>query len=251
VAEQYVYGLHAVRALLARRPAALRRAHLLERQRDLDALAQTLTGLGVPVRRVARAVLDRLVSGGVHQGVVVEVEPAREFDVNDFEQLVMARGHALRLLALDGVEDPRNLGACLRTAEAAGIDAVLTPRSRGAPLTAVAAKAAAGAAESMPLVRVANLARTLAWLKQAGVWVIGADQSADRSLYACTLSPPLALVLGSEGQGLRQLTRASCDELVAIPMRGTVASLNVSVAAGVALFEVERQALARTGGREA
>lgn len=251
MAEHYVYGQHAVRALLGRRPGAIRRAHLLERQHDLDALAQTLTGLGVPVRREPRVALDRLVGGGVHQGVIVEVEPARELDVNDFEQLVVARGRMLRLLALDAVEDPRNLGACLRTADAAGIDAVLAPRSRGAPLTAVAAKAAAGAAETMPLVRVPNLARTLAWLKQAGVWVVGADGAADKTLYEATLRPPLVLVLGSEGQGLRQLTRASCDELVAIPMQGTVASLNVSVAAGVLLFELERQLRAAAAGGRA
>jgi 23S rRNA (guanosine2251-2'-O)-methyltransferase len=239
--ERIVYGLHTVRALIERRPQSLVRAHLLENSRELDSLAAAINQLGVPLLRVRRTELDRMSGGGAHQGVVVEVRPAPEFGLNDFESLVARRGRDLRLLVLDGVEDPRNLGACLRTADAAGVDAVVTPRVRAASLTATAAKAATGAAETMPLLRVTNLARTLAWLKQVGVWVVGADQSAGRTLYDCVLTTPVALVLGGEGAGLRRLTRDSCDELVAIPMRGTVASLNVSVAAGVALYELDRQ----------
>ena len=147
----------------------------------------------------------------------------------------------MRLLVLDGVEDPRNLGACLRTADAAGIDAVVVPKDHSAPLTAVAIKAATGAAETVPVVRAPNLARMLTWLKQAGVWVVGADSEAEQSLYAAKLAPPVAMVLGGEGRGLRRLTRDTCDELVSIPMAGAVQSLNVSVATGIVLFELLRQ----------
>jgi 23S rRNA (guanosine2251-2'-O)-methyltransferase len=143
---------------------------------------------------------------------------------------------------LDGVEDPRNLGACLRTADAAGIDAVVVPKDHSARLTAAAVKTSTGAAETVPVYRAPNLARALAWLKEAGVWVVGADAAASQSLYQCKLAPPVALVLGGEGRGVRRLTRDLCDELVYIPMVGSVESLNVSVATGIVLFELLRQA---------
>jgi 23S rRNA (guanosine2251-2'-O)-methyltransferase len=265
-----VYGLHAVESLLARRAKDIVSAALLEpgggrtdrgrrddsaharsRGRDdgrrgagraLDAIADRLGNLGVPLRRVPRAELDKLAGGGAHQGVVVEVRAAPEFSVNDLEALVLERGRRLRLLVLDQVEDPRNLGACLRTADAAGLDAVVVPKAHSAKLTAAAVKTATGAADTVPLAVVPNLARSLAWLKQAGVWVVGLDADAGQSLHASRLAPPIALVLGAEGTGLRRLTRESCDELVAIPMQGHVGSLNVSVAAGVVLFELLRQA---------
>ncbi|HLF11474.1 MAG TPA: 23S rRNA (guanosine(2251)-2'-O)-methyltransferase RlmB [Gammaproteobacteria bacterium] len=238
-----VYGLHAVRALLARRPKAIVVAKLLdETSGRLAELVDDLRQQGVPIERVRRAELDRFCGGATHQGVLIEVEAAAEFTLGDFEALVLERGRALRLLILDGVEDPRNLGACLRTADAAGVDAVVVPKAHSAPLTAVALKAATGAAETVPVLRAPNLARTLRWLKQAGVWVVGADAQTERSLYATSLSSPVAIVLGGEGRGLRHLTRELCDELVAIPMVGAVASLNVSVAAGVVLFELLRQA---------
>jgi 23S rRNA (guanosine2251-2'-O)-methyltransferase len=178
----------------------------------------------------------------VHQGVVVEVAAAAEFGVAELEALVVERGRALRLLVLDGVEDPRNLGACLRTADAAGIDAVVVPKDHSARLTAAAVKTSTGAAETVPVYRAPNLARALAWLKEAGVWVVGADAAASQSLYQCKLAPPVALVLGGEGRGVRRLTRDLCDELVYIPMVGSVESLNVSVATGIVLFELLRQA---------
>jgi 23S rRNA (guanosine2251-2'-O)-methyltransferase len=178
----------------------------------------------------------------VHQGIVVDVAAAPEFSVGDFEDLVVARGRSLRLLVLDGVEDPRNLGACLRTADAAGIDAVVVPKAHSAKLTPAAVKTATGATETVPVFRAPNLARTLTWLKEAGVWVVGADAEAPQTLYAAKLAPPVAMVLGGEGRGVRRLTRDLCDELVSIPMQGTVESLNVSVATGVVLFELLRQA---------
>ncbi len=144
---------------------------------------------------------------------------------------------------LDGVEDPRNLGACLRTADAAGIDAVVVPKDHSAKLTAAAVKTSTGAAETVPVYRAPNLARALAWLKEAGVWVVGADaDGAALALSRRSSRPPVALVLGGEGRGVRRLTRDLCDELVYIPMAGSVESLNVSVATGIVLFELLRQA---------
>jgi 23S rRNA (guanosine2251-2'-O)-methyltransferase len=235
--------LHAVRAVLERRPETLVVAKVLhDASGKLGELTRALATHGVAIERVGRAELDRFADGGVHQGVVVEVAAEPEFSIGDFEALVLERGRALRLLVLDGVEDPRNLGACLRTADAAGIDAVVVPKDRSAKLTAVAIKTAAGAAETVPVFRAPNLARTLAWLKDAQVWVVGAHGDATQSLYATRLAPPIAIVLGGEGRGVRRLTRDLCDELVQIPMRGTVESLNVSVATGIVLFELLRQA---------
>jgi 23S rRNA (guanosine2251-2'-O)-methyltransferase len=238
-----IYGLHAVRAVLERRPETLVAGKVLrDASGKLGELAKALAARGVPLERVARADLDRLAEGGVHQGIVVDVAATPEFTVGDFEALVLERGRALRLLVLDGVEDPRNLGACLRTADAAGIDAVVVPRDHSAKLTAAAIKTSTGAAETVPVFRAPNLARALTWLKEAGVWVVGADAGAPRSLYQSKLAPPVALVLGGEGRGVRRLTRDLCDELVYIPMVGSVESLNVSVATGIVLFELLRQA---------
>jgi 23S rRNA (guanosine2251-2'-O)-methyltransferase len=217
----------------------------------LAELARALEALGVPVTHVRRAELDRRSRGGAHQGIVVEVAAPEEFSLGAFEELVVARGAALRLLVLDGVEDPRNLGACLRTADATGIDAVVVPRSRSAKLTPAASKAAAGAAESVPVLNAANLARTLRWLRDAGVAIVGADAGTARSLYAARLEPPIALVLGGEGRGLRRLTRELCDDVVSIPMLGRVESLNVSVAAAVVMFELLRQYESRRKAGEA
>lgn len=243
-ARNRVYGLHAIRGLLDTRAHAIVGAKVLEQSADgrLAELVDAIQALGVRVDRVRRAELDRLSEGGTHQGIVVEVAAAAEFSLGAFEDLVVARGSALRLLVLDGVEDPRNLGACLRTADAAGMDAVVVPRSRSAKLTPAALKAATGAAETVPVLQAANLARILRWLKDAGVRLVGADADTNRSLYESALRTPIALVLGGEGRGLRHLTRELCDELVSIPMQGTVASLNVSVAAGVMMFELVRQA---------
>jgi 23S rRNA (guanosine2251-2'-O)-methyltransferase len=240
---RHVYGLHAVRALLERRPETIVAAAVLQEPGGrLGELARALAARGVAVERVARAELDRRSGDAAHQGVLVEVAGQAEFSLGDFEDLVMQRGRELRLLVLDGVEDPRNLGACLRTADAAGVDAVVVPKVHSAPLNAAALKAATGAAETVPVLRAPNLARSLQWLKDAGVWVVGADAAAPKSLYSTKLAPPVAMVLGGEGRGLRRLTRDLCDELVSIPLRGAVASLNVSVAAGVVLFELLRQA---------
>jgi 23S rRNA (guanosine2251-2'-O)-methyltransferase len=229
--------------VLERRPETLVAAKVLhDASGKLGALEQALAARGVAITRVGRAELDRLTEGAVHQGIVADVAGEPEFSIGEFEALVLERGRAVRLLVLDGVEDPRNLGACLRTADAAGIDAVVVPKDHSAKVTPVAMKTAAGAAETLPVFRAPNLARTLAWLKEAQVWIVGAHGEAAQSLFAARLAPPIALVLGGEGRGVRRLTRDLCDDLVHIPMRGSVESLNVSVATGIVLFELLRQA---------
>lgn len=240
--------MHAVRALLERRPEGIVAAALLRGSRAgvLPELERRLVSLGVPLQRVDRVALDRLTDGGTHQGIAVQAAGLAEIGVRDLEALVLERGRAVRLLVLDQIQDPRNLGACLRSAEAAGVDAVVIPKDRSAKLTAAAVKAAAGAAETVRLARVGNLASTLHWLKAAGVWIVGADADTPRSLFDAQLSAPIALVVGGEGRGLRRLTRETCDEIVSIPMHGTVASLNVSVAAAILLFELERQIRGRS-----
>ena len=237
------YGIHAVRVLLARNPERIRRL-LVTSGRDaarlveLKSLAQRA---GVQVGATDDASLDRLADGGRHQGVVAEITPRGGDPETQLEEALEAAQGVPLLLVLDGVQDPHNLGACLRSADAAGVTAVIVPRDRAAGLTAVARKVAAGAAETVPFVPVVNLARALRDLKERGVWLVGTDDAADRTLFEADLTGPLALVMGSEGEGLRRLTRECCDQLVSIPMAGAVESLNVSVATGVVLFEAVRQ----------
>ena len=244
-----VYGVHAVRALVEKQPQSILEAKVLRGTRSgtLPELRQALDNLGVPVEEVSRDRLDRLSGGGSHQGVMVRTGVTGEIGLAEFEELAMNRGRLFSCLMLDGVQDPRNLGACLRTADAAGVDAVVVPRRRAANLTAAALKAASGAAGIVPLARVPNLAGTLRWLRHAGVRIVGAHAAAPRTIYEVNLRRPMALVVGGEGRGLRRLTRELCDETLSIPMRGTVQSLNVSVAVGVFLFELQRQASSRTG----
>ena len=193
----------------------------------------------VPLRVCSRGDLDRYAPELRHQGVLARI-PAANF-ANEDVLNVAAPADGL-LLVLDGVQDPHNLGACIRSAEAAGAMAVIIPRDRAAGLTAVARKASAGASERVPLLSVTNLARTLATLKERGWWLTGLAGDAQASLYGADLSSPRVLVLGAEEEGLRRLTREACDQLVKIPMRGKAESLNVSAAAAVCLFEARRQA---------
>jgi 23S rRNA (guanosine2251-2'-O)-methyltransferase len=243
MAAPVAYGIHAVRVLLTRHPQRVRRV-LLAGGRDAGRLAEIRTlaqRAGVQVAAADDAVLAKLAEGERHQGVVAELLPRAGDPETQLEEALEAAGAAPLLLVLDGVQDPHNLGACLRSADAAGVAAVIVPRDRAAGLTPVVRKVAAGAAETVPLVPVVNLARTLRDLKERGVWLVGTDDAADKTLYDADLQGPLALVMGSEGEGMRRLTRECCDQLVSIPMAGAVESLNVSVAAGVALFEAVRQ----------
>ncbi len=245
------YGIHPVRVLLQRSPQRVRQLWLAS-SRDAAPRLQELRALagqaGITVVEADDSQLDRLADGERHQGVLVELAPRAGDPETQLEEALEAIGTAPPLLlVLDGVTDPHNLGACLRSADAAGVAAVIVPRDRAAGLTPVVRKVAAGAAESVPLVQVVNLARTLRELKERGIWLVGTADEATRTLYDLDLSGPTALVLGAEGEGLRRLTREACDELVSIPMAGTVESLNVSVATGVALFEAVRQRRGRKG----
>ncbi len=241
--EAFVYGQHAVRMLLQRRP---QRASLLILQKGRDdaragELLQIAQAAGVRTERREARELDRLAGGERHQGACLRIQPATALGEGALDELLDQAGPAPLLLVLDGVQDPHNLGACMRTADAAGALAVITPRDRAAGLTPTVRKVASGAAETLPLIQVVNLARTLRWLRERELWIVGTDEQAGTSLYGARLTGPLALVLGAEGAGLRRLTRECCDQLVHIPMGGVVESLNVSVATGVALFEAVRQ----------
>ena len=245
------YGIHSVRVLLLRHPQRVRRV-MVAGGREAGRLAEVRElahRAGVQVSAVDEATLDRLTAGERHQGVVAELLPRAADPETQLEEALEAAGDAPLLLVLDGVQDPHNLGACLRSADAAGVAAVLVPRDRAAGLTPVVRKVAAGAAETVPLVAVVNLARTLRELKERGVWLVGTDDSAEKTLYEADLKGSVALVMGSEGEGMRRLTRECCDQLVSIPMAGAVESLNVSVAAGVALFEAVRQRSAGSAKR--
>ncbi len=241
-ATELVHGLHAVGSLIEHDPAGVLELWILEARRDARAegLAARAAALGIAVHRVPRRTLDRLAPGARHQGVLAR-HRATGHAARDLPWLLERIGPETLVLALDEVHDPHNLGACLRSAAAAGAHAVLVPTSRAVTLTAAARKVASGAAEVVPLVRVPNLARALAGLADAGVHVVGADARAPASLYDEALDGPLALVLGGEAKGLRRLTRERCAALVRIPISDTVESLNVSVAAGIALFEARRQ----------
>jgi len=247
----HVYGVHAVQSLIQKRPEVIVGAKLLRGSKagSLPEVARALQALQIPIEELRRADLDKISGGGTHQGVIVQTRGVQEVGIREFEELVLRRGKSLRCVMLDEIQDPRNLGACLRTADAAGVDALVVPRRRSASLTPAAIKAATGAAETVPLVRVPNLAATLRWLKDAGVWVVGADADTPRTLYDARLETPLVLAIGGEGRGLRRLTRELCDEIVSIPMQGTVASLNVAVATGVLLFELQRQIRVRAPAR--
>ncbi|MCB1958059.1 MAG: 23S rRNA (guanosine(2251)-2'-O)-methyltransferase RlmB [Rhodocyclaceae bacterium] len=239
-----IYGFHAVVSKLRQSPDSVLEIHIAAsrgdaRARDLIAQAESA---GVRIIPSDNEKLQRLVGTHHHQGVVARVDSRRrELKLSDV--LDTLEGPAL-LLVLDGVTDPHNLGACLRVADGAGAHAVIAPKDRSAGLNATAVKVASGAADHVPYVTVTNLARALREMQEAGVWTLGADGDAERSVYEVDQKGPIAWVLGAEGQGLRRLTRETCDERVRIPMFGSVESLNVSVASGVCLFETRRQRLA-------
>jgi 23S rRNA (guanosine2251-2'-O)-methyltransferase len=237
-----VYGLHAVRALLARAPARVLRLRVDGRRddarmREVLALAQQAD---IKPERVEAKWFPTHLGDVTHQGVMVEVEPLQPWREDDLVQMVSGHSDAL-VLVLDGVQDPHNLGACLRTADACGALAVVVPKDRAASMNATVRKVAAGAAETTPLATVTNLARTLKLLKEAGQWIVGADMQGDKLAWQAKLTGSLALVMGSEGDGLRELTRKNCDFLVRLPQAGSVESLNVSVACGMLLYETVRQ----------
>lgn len=241
----WIGGIHAVAALIDNDPTALLELMIAREARNprLDELQAQARSAGVAVQRTPRATLDRLGEGVRHQDVLAKVRERPAPDERDLPDMVERAGNSALFLVLDGVTDPHNLGACLRSAAAADVTAVVVPKDHSAPLNAAARKAAAGGAEIVPLVRVTNLARAMDVLKQAGVWLVGLAGEAADELYARDLRGPLALVLGAEGEGMRRLTGERCDYLARIPISARMESLNVSVAAGVCLFEARRQRL--------
>jgi 23S rRNA (guanosine2251-2'-O)-methyltransferase len=240
---QIIYGLHAVRMMLERHPARVLGVRLAERREDprvraIEALAREHR---LPVERVDTHELSRALGGVAHQGVTADIMPLPPWREDELLSALTAAKSPPLLLALDGVQDPHNLGACLRTADACGVLAVIVPQDRAAQLTPAARKVAVGAAETTPVVTVTNLVRTLRLLKDAGLWVVGADAGAEKAAAQLDLKGPIVVVLGAEGAGLRRLTREHCDFLARLPRLGAVESLNVSVAAGMLLYEALRQ----------
>jgi len=241
MSSRLIYGFHAVTAKLRHDPESVKEilfdaTRQDARLRDLlkHAELQDVRVLAVDGKR-----LDGMATGGRHQGVIARIEGGRK--AAHLDDVLDTLEEPAFLLVLDGITDPRNLGACLRVADATGVHAVIAPKDRAVGLTEVAAKTACGAAESVPYVMVTNLARTLRELQEREIWVIGTAGEADSDLYAAEWPKATAWVLGAEGEGMRRLTRENCDQLVSIPMRGSVESLNVSVAAGVCLFEARRR----------
>jgi 23S rRNA (guanosine2251-2'-O)-methyltransferase len=236
-----IYGFHAVTSRMRQNAAGIREIYLDQSRGDRRAkdLAQLATERGVRLMMVDGARLDGMTQHARHQGVVARVEAAAL--ARDLDEVLDALKEPALLLILDGITDPHNLGACLRVADAMGVHAVIAPKDRAVGITPTVEKVASGAAETVPFIAVTNLARTMRELKERQVWLIGADQDAERDLYAIKLDAPVAWVLGAEGEGMRRLTRENCDELARIPMLGTVESLNVSVSAGVCLSETRRQ----------
>ncbi len=242
-----IWGVHAIRIWLKSGQAVAGDRLWVDgnrRDRRIQPLLREAKKAGLTVEQCNRRLLDQMTDGGVHQGIVAEAvsgKTIRHFDENWLLDMVEQHQGMPLLLILDGITDPHNLGACLRSAEAAGVDAVVVPKDRSVGITPVVRKVASGAAELVPFVVVTNLSRCLQKLSDLGVWVVGTAGEAEDSLFQADFNASLAVVMGAEGEGLRRLTKAHCSQLVKIPLVGTVSSLNVSVATGVALFEVLRQ----------
>jgi 23S rRNA (guanosine2251-2'-O)-methyltransferase len=244
MSNEFIYGIHAVKAVLEREPERFIEAFVLKGRQD-DRLMPILNDLqvcGVSIQLMTRKTLDDKAKGANHQGIMARVKPAKLLNEHDLDNII-AQHTAPLLLVLDGVTDPHNLGACLRNADAAGVAAVIVPKDKSANINATVSKVACGAAETVPLIRVTNLARTMRALQEQGVWFVGTAGEATQDIYQAKLTGALAIVMGAEGDGMRRLTRETCDDLIKIPMAGTVSSLNVSVASGVCLFEAVRQRL--------
>jgi 23S rRNA (guanosine2251-2'-O)-methyltransferase len=241
-AHDIICGTHAARLVLMQAPETVLEIWIQENKRNSKSITQLTSLAGtIPVQYVSKGTLDKLAQYGRHQGIVMKRRRSKPA-IQDISDLIRETGNALPLLlVLDGIQDPHNLGACLRTADAAGVQAVILPRDRAAGITPAVSKVASGAAENIPVIQVSNLVRALRQLQAAGIWIIGAAVSAHTSIYEIDLDRPLALVMGAEGKGLRQNTSQHCDILVNIPMAGIVESLNISVATGICLFETVRQ----------
>ena len=253
VKKEFIFGFHAVEALLKKHPERVLQLYRQKGREDkrIQDIIELAEYHQMAVLSIAKINCDQWSDYAPHQGLLAEVKISAQLGEHDLLKLLAKKQFAVTgsietnkaafLLLLDEVQDPHNLGACLRSANAAGVDAVVITQDRAAGMTPIVRKVAAGAAEITPLITVTNLANTLRQLKKAGVWLYGLDASATQCLYNTSLTGPLGLVLGAEGKGLRRLTKELCDGLMAIPMQGSVSSLNVSVAAGICLFEALRQ----------
>jgi 23S rRNA (guanosine2251-2'-O)-methyltransferase len=240
---ELLFGIHSVDAALTHDPTNILEIYIEADSQNarLKELSDRARDLGLKPHSRPREALDRMTGGARHQGAVARYQAPPPRSENELYTLVEKEEKNTLLLVLDGVTDPHNLGACLRSAEAAGCTAVIVPKDKAAGITPTVRRASSGAADRLAFFAVTNLARTLKALKDRGVWLVGLAGDVEQDFYALDLKGPIAIVLGSEGEGMRRLTRESCDFLVHIPMRGSVESLNVSVATGVALFEALRQ----------
>ena len=238
-----LFGLHAVQAALDYSPGKIIRVWIDAQRLDkrLGKIIDDLTALGIEPEKADRKKLDRLADGNNHQGIAMEVEMPAELPESDLKDAVLSLDKPALFLVLDNVQDPHNLGACLRTADATGVQGVIITKDNATGITPTVCKVASGAAETVPVYQVTNLSRTLRWLKEQGVWVAGTAGEAELTVYEADLNRSLAIVIGAEGSGLRRLTKEQCDFLVKLPMLGQVESLNLSVATGVVLYEVLRQ----------
>lgn len=241
--QEIIFGLHSVQALLKSAPQRVKEIFILQGRNDqrLQKIVSAAQANDIHCTAVARTKLDAMADEENHQGVIAICAPGEIHDETFLFRLLEGLQEPPFLLILDGVTDPHNLGACMRTAEAAGVHAVIAPKDKSAGLTAIARKVACGAAEVLPFVPVTNLARTLKKLQEQGIWLFGAAGAAEASIYKADFTGPIGILMGAEGEGLRRLTQETCDHLVHIPMAGSVSSLNVSVATGVCLFEAVRQ----------
>jgi len=237
---ELIYGIHAVESALKHSLESVLNISILKGRKDkrIQEVIALARKCGVSLETISSDKMDKKCSGERHQGVIATVRSSQKNTVALEDILEKEK---LLLLVLDAVQDPHNIGACLRTADAAGVDAVIVSKNRSPGLTAVIRKVASGAAETVPYILVSNLARTLQQLRDNDVWVIGTTGDTETSIFDATATQRMAVVMGSEGKGMRRLTRENCDELVAIPMQGTVESLNISVATGVSLFELRRK----------
>lgn len=244
---EIVFGFHSIEALLETRPKAIIEVVYARNRKDqrLESLLEKLAANNVKITPTDKEKIDQFTGDVANQGVMAMIKTLEPFGEGKIAEILNEKPQAL-FLVLDGITDPHNLGACMRSAEAAGVDAVIIPKDKSASLTSAARKISSGASEVLPLIRVTNLARTLRFLQENYVWVIGTAGEAEKNIYEYEFpvkNSGIALVMGNEGTGLRRLTREHCDDLVKIPMAGVVSSLNVSVATGVCLFEIVRQKL--------
>ena len=240
-----LFGLHSVQAALDYSPKKIHKAWVDSGRQDkrLGQAVDDLLALGIEPEKVDRKRLDRLADNNNHQGIVIEVEMPGELSESDLKTAVENLSETALFLVLDNVQDPHNLGACLRTADATGVHGVIITKDNATGITPTVCKVASGAAETVPVYQVTNLSRTLRWLKGEGLWIMGAAGETAQTVYKTDFTVPMALVVGAEGKGLRRLTKEQCDVLVSVPMMGQVDSLNLSVATGVLLYEAVRQRL--------